>query len=51
MQQDGIMKVLAGITSFDELARVVDLYYRNTPDEKQLESGESAESVVSEHTI
>jgi hypothetical protein len=26
MQQDGIMKVLAGITSFDELARVLDLY-------------------------
>ncbi len=26
MQQDGVMKVLAGITSFDELARVLDLY-------------------------
>ncbi len=26
MQQDGIMKVLAGITSIDELSRVVDLY-------------------------
>jgi type II secretory ATPase GspE/PulE/Tfp pilus assembly ATPase PilB-like protein len=26
MQQDGIMKVLAGITSLDELARVLDLY-------------------------
>jgi type II secretory ATPase GspE/PulE/Tfp pilus assembly ATPase PilB-like protein len=51
MQQDGIMKVLAGITSFDELARVVDLYYRNTPDEKQLESGESAETAVSEHVV
>lgn len=26
MQQDGIMKVLAGITSLDELSRVLDLY-------------------------
>jgi type IV pilus assembly protein PilB len=26
MQQDGILKVLKGVTSFDELARVVDLY-------------------------
>lgn len=26
MQQDGVMKLIAGITSFDELARVVDLY-------------------------
>ena len=26
MQQDGIMKVLAGVTSLDELERVVDLY-------------------------
>ena len=30
MQQDGIMKVLAGITSLDELSRVIDLYNKNT---------------------
>lgn len=30
MQEDGIMKVLAGITSLDELARVVDLFNKNT---------------------
>lgn len=30
MQQDGIMKVLAGITSLDELSRVIDLYSRNS---------------------
>ena len=27
MQQDGIMKVLAGITSLDEVSRVLDLYH------------------------
>lgn len=27
MQQDGIMKVLAGITTLDEVARVLDLYH------------------------
>ncbi|MDB9944451.1 type II/IV secretion system protein [bacterium] len=26
MQEDGVMKLLAGITSFDELSRVIDLY-------------------------
>lgn len=29
MQQDGVMKVLAGITSLDEVARVLDLYNVN----------------------
>ena len=29
MQQDGVMKVLAGITSLDELSRVIDLYGKN----------------------
>jgi len=27
MQQDGVMKVLAGITTFDEVSRVLDLYH------------------------
>ena len=27
MQQDGVMKVLAGITSFDEVSRVLDLHH------------------------
>ena len=27
MQQDGVLKVLAGITSLDEIARVLDLYH------------------------
>ncbi len=27
MQQDGIYKVLAGITSLDEVSRVLDLYH------------------------
>ena len=31
MQQDGILKVLAGITTLDELARVLDLYHIDTP--------------------
>ena len=30
MQQDGIMKVLTGITSLEELSRVIDLYNKNT---------------------
>ncbi len=29
MQQDGILKVLGGITSIDELSRVLDLYTKN----------------------
>ena len=32
MQQDGMMKVLAGITSLDELSRVLDLYSINMND-------------------
>ncbi|HEX4798964.1 MAG TPA: GspE/PulE family protein [Candidatus Paceibacterota bacterium] len=27
MQQDGVMKVLAGVTTFDEISRVLDLYH------------------------
>lgn len=36
MQQDGVMKVLAGITTIDELSRVIDLYGKN--DTSQVES-------------
>lgn len=49
MQQDGIMKVLAGITSFDELTRVVDLYHRNVGvDEK---AAAEAGTDVTEHIV
>ncbi len=34
MQQDGVMKALAGITSLDELERVLDLHNMNPPDLK-----------------
>ena len=27
MQQDGILKILAGVTSLDEVSRVLDLYH------------------------
>ncbi len=36
MQQDGVMKVLAGITSLDEVSRVLDLYNTNSPQEKSV---------------
>jgi type II secretory ATPase GspE/PulE/Tfp pilus assembly ATPase PilB-like protein len=38
MQQDGIMKVLAGITSLDELSRVVDLYAKNAAEKEEEET-------------
>jgi type II secretory ATPase GspE/PulE/Tfp pilus assembly ATPase PilB-like protein len=44
MQQDGIMKVLSGITSLDELARVIDLH--NTRADDLLE-----ETPRSDHTL
>jgi len=34
MQQDGVMKALAGITSLDELERVLDLHNMNLPELK-----------------
>jgi type IV pilus assembly protein PilB len=35
MQQDGVLKVLQGVTSLDELARVVDLHGKGLPEESE----------------
>lgn len=45
MQQDGMMKVLAGVTSLEELERVVDLYRANEI------SDEKEDAAVHEHTV
>lgn len=50
MQQDGIIKVLAGVTSIDELARVVDLYnYKAIAD--KISDSSTAETSEPESTI
>jgi type II secretory ATPase GspE/PulE/Tfp pilus assembly ATPase PilB-like protein len=53
MQQDGIMKVLAGITSLDELARVVDLYGKGRHmSEPSTSSDQEPETIdIQEHIV
>lgn len=50
MQQDGILKVLAGITSLDELARVIDLYHSEDA-EPEARTGAEDEIDIEKHVV
>jgi type II secretory ATPase GspE/PulE/Tfp pilus assembly ATPase PilB-like protein len=49
MQQDGIIKVLKGVTSLDELGRVIDLH--NTRVDSDDQNGAVADDPVAAHTV